>query len=150
MLKSRDRLYLEDLHVDQRFISAPATIDEQQIKRFADEFDPQPFHLDDEAAGDSLFGSLSASGWHTAAFTMRLITDSLPLAGGVIGAGGEVSWPKPTRPGMTLQVFTEITSIRPSRSRPDRGIVTMKSETRDQDGEVVQQLSGTLIVMRRP
>jgi acyl dehydratase len=150
MLKPSERLYLEDMYVGQRFISAPHQLDADQIKRFAAEFDPQPFHLDDAAAEQSMFGSLAASGWHTAALTMRMITQSLPIAGGVIGAGVELSWPKPARPGMTLQVFSEITSIKPSRSRPDRGIVTVRCETRDQDGEVVQLLNPTLIVMRRP
>ena len=150
MLKIVERLYFEDLFVGQRFTSGRQGIDEGAIKRFAEEFDPQPFHLDENAAASSFFGSLAASGWHTAALTMRLITESLPLAGGVIGAGGEVRWPKPTLPGMTLQVFTQITAIKPSRSKPDRGIVTIRSETRDQSGEVVQLLTGTLIVLRRP
>jgi acyl dehydratase len=150
MLKAREQLFLEDLYVGQLFISAPHRLDEEQIKRFAEEFDPQPFHLDEAAAKDTLFGSLAASGWHTGALTMRLITESLPLAGGVIGAGGEIAWPKPTRPGMTLQVFTEVISIKPSRSKPDRGIVTIRSETRDQDGDPVQILTGTLVVIRRP
>lgn len=149
MLKSSKRLYLEDLYVGQRFISPPHELDADQIKRFAAEFDPQPFHLDEAAAKQSMFGSLAASGWHTAALTMRMITESMPLAGGVIGAGGEVSWPKATRPGMRLQVFSEITSIKPSRSKPDRGIVLARCETRDQDGEVVQLLTPTLVVMRR-
>jgi acyl dehydratase len=150
MLKASERLYLEDLHVGQRFASAPHQLDADQIKRFAADFDPQPFHLDEQAAEDSFFGSLAASGWHTAALTMRMIAESMPLAGGVIGAGVELSWPKPTRPGMTLQVFSEIISIKPSRSRSDRGIITVRCETRDQDGEIVQLLTPTLIVMKRP
>src|SRR5258705_13524570 len=94
------RLYLDDLQVGQRFTSAAHSIDEAQIKAFAREYDPQPFHLDDVAAKGSLFGGLAASGWHTAAITMRLLVESgLPIAGGVIGAGGEVNWPRPTHPG---------------------------------------------------
>lgn len=149
MLKTSELLHLEDLSVGQRFISAPHRLDADQIKRFASEFDPQPFHLDEEAAKQSTFGSLAASGWHTAALTMRMITESIPIAGGVVGAGAELKWPKASRPGMALQVFREITSIKPSRSKPDRGIVTLRCETRDQDGEIVQLLTPTLIVIRR-
>jgi len=150
MLKVCERLYLEDLHVGQRFASGQHLLDEEQIKRFAGEFDPQPFHMDDEAAKKSMFGSLAASGWHTAALTMRLIAESVPLANGVIGAGTDITWPKPTRPGMALRVFSEITGITPSKSKADRGLATMKSETRDEQGEVVQILNARLIVFRRP
>lgn len=144
-------LYLEDLAVGDRFTSAEHALDAQQIKAFAGEFDPQPFHLDDEAAQRTLFGGLAASGWHTAALTMRLlVTSGLPLAGGIIGAGGELSWPRPTRPGDRLHVVSEVTEITPSRSRPDRGMVTMRSETRNQRGEVVQVLVSRLVVPRRP
>src|SRR5712691_8147953 len=98
-------LFLEDLHAGQRFSSGPHTIDEAQIKEFAAQFDPQPFHLDGEAAKATLFGGLAASGWHTAAITMKLLVESgLPLGGGIIGSGGEISWPRPTRPGDTLTV----------------------------------------------
>ena len=95
------RLYLEDLAVGQRFESRRELVDPEAIKAFAREFDPQPFHLDEEGAKLSLFGGLSASGWHTAALTMRLIVESVPLQGGVIGLGGELSWPRPTRAGDT-------------------------------------------------
>jgi acyl dehydratase len=144
------RLYLEDLEVGRRFTSAQHLVDEAQIKAYAAQFDPQPFHLDDAVARATLFGGLAASGWHTASITMRLLVDSgLPLAGGIIGAGGEVSWPKPTRPGDTLQVVSEIEEVTPSRSRPDRGMVRVRSETRNQRGEVVQVLIAKLIVPRR-
>jgi acyl dehydratase len=149
MLKTCARLYFEDLYVGQRFSSAPSLIDDGQIKRFAAEFDPQVFHLNEEAAGQSFFGSLAASGWHTAALTMRMIAESVPLAGGVIGAGGEIAWPKPTRPGMSLEVFTEIVATKTLRSKPDRGIVTIRCETREQTGDVVQHLTATLIVRKR-
>ena len=112
---------------------------------------PQRFHLDDAAAKDTLFGGLAASGWHTAAFTMRLIVGGgAPLAGGVIGSGGEIAWPRPTRPGDVLQVFSEVLEVTPSRSKPERGAVTLLSETRNQRGEVVQTLKSRLIVPRRP
>jgi acyl dehydratase len=147
---TQDRFYLEDLQVGQRFSSGTHALDTEQIKAFAREFDPQPFHLDDGAAQATLFGGLAASGWHTAAITMRLLVESgLPLMGGIIGSGGEVTWPKPTRPGDILRVVSEIAEIAPSRSRPDRGMVRVRSETRNQRDEVVQVLIAKLVVPRR-
>ena len=144
------RLYLDDLHVGQRFESASHVVDAAQIKAYAREFDPQPFHLDEEAAKHTLFGGLAASGWHTVAITMRLMVEGgLPLAGGIIGSGGEISWPQPTRPGDALSVFSEIVEVTPSRSRADRGAVKVRSETRNQRGEVVQTLLARLVVPRR-
>jgi acyl dehydratase len=143
-------LFLEDLHVGQRFASASHKVDEAQIKSFAAQFDPQPFHMDAETAKATLFGGLAASGWHTAAITMKLLVESgLPLKDGIIGAGGEISWPKPTRPGDTLTVLSEIEEITPSRSRPDRGTIRVRNETHNQNGEIVQVLVGKLIVPRR-
>lgn len=143
-------LYLEDLHVGQRFKSATHALDEAQIKTFAAQFDPQPFHLDAASAKGTLFAGLAASGWHTAAITMRLLVDGgAPIAGGVIGAGAEIAWPKPTRPGDILQVESEILEVTPSRSRADRGTVIMRSETFNQRGEVVQTLTAKLVVPRR-
>src|SRR5262249_50523708 len=125
-------LFLDDLAVGQRFSSASHTIDDAQIKAFAAQFDPQPFHLDRQTAKTTLFGGLAASGWHTAAITMKLLVESgLPLRGGIIGTGGEISWPKPTRPGDTLHVLSEIEEVIPSRSRPDRGTIRVRSETRN-------------------
>ena len=150
-VQHREGLYLEDIHPGQRFTSGSHLIDEEQILAFAKEFDPQPFHLDDEAAKDSLFGGLAASGWHTAAITMRLQVESgLPLAGGIIGAGGELAWPRPMRAGDLLQVESEVLEVKPSQSRPDRGMITVRSETRNQRGEVVQILTAKLIAYRRP
>jgi acyl dehydratase len=143
--------YLDDLQPGDLFTSAEHVLDEAQIKAFAAQFDPQPFHLDAEAAKATLFGGLAASGWHTAAITMRLLVGGgLPLAGGIIGAGGEISWPKPTRPGDVLHVDTEVVSVTPSRSRADRGMVTVRSETRNQQGDVLQQSVYKLVVPRRP
>ena len=141
--------FLDDLSVGQRFSSGSHTIDEAQIKAFAAQFDPQPFHLDGEAAKATLFGGLAASGWHTAAITMKLLVQAgLPLRGGIIGSGGEVSWPRPTRPDDTLTVVSEIEEITPSRSRPDRGMIRVRSETRNQHGETVQILIAKLVVPR--
>ncbi len=143
-------LYLEDLEVGRRFTSATRGVGEEEIKSFAREYDPQPFHLDAESAKATLFQGLAASGWHTMALTMRLLVDGgAPIAGGIIGAGGEISWPRPTRPGDVLQVESEIVEITPSRSKPDRGMVTMRSETKNQRGEVVQVLVAKLVVPRR-
>jgi len=142
--------YLEDLSIGQRFVSANHALDEAQVIAFARQFDPQPFHLDHAAAAKSLFGGLAASGWHVASITMRLIVgDSAPFAGGVIGAGVELSWPRPTRPGDVLHVDTEVIEITPSRSKPDRGIVTVRSETRNQADEVVQVMTSRLVVPSR-
>jgi acyl dehydratase len=125
-------------------------LDAGQITAFAREFDPQPFHLDDEAAKATLFGGLAASGWHTAAVTMRLLVQSgLPIAGGIIGSGGELSWSKPARPGDALSVESEVLEITPSRSRPDRGSARIRSETRNQNGEIVQTFTARLVVPRR-
>src|SRR6266852_4517343 len=126
-------LYLQDLHVGQRFMSGVYRMDEDRMKKFAAEFDPQPFHLDDEAGRRSVFRGLAASGWHTAAATMRLlVTGGFPLAGGMVGLGANIVWARPTRPGDTLQVESEIVEIRPSRSKPNQGIVTVRCITLNQ------------------
>jgi acyl dehydratase len=144
------RFFLEDLKVGQRFSSGSHALDEEQIKAFAAQFDPQPFHLDAAAARSTLFGGLAASGWHTAAITMRLLVDGgAPIAGGVVGAGGEISWPRPTRPGDVLTVESELVELVPSRSKPDRGMATLRSETRNQRGEIVQVLVAKIVVPRR-
>jgi acyl dehydratase len=145
-----EKLYLEDLTVGQRFTSPSLTVTEDEIKTFAAQYDPQPFHLDDDAARRTLFGGLAASGWHTAAMTMRMLVDGgAPLAGGIIGGGGEIAWPRPTRPGDVLHVEGEVVEIIPSKSRPDRGMVLMRSETKNQNGEAVQISTMKLVVPRR-
>jgi acyl dehydratase len=142
-------IYLEDLSVGDVFNSKTHEIDAQQIKTFALAFDPQPFHLDHAAAAATLFGGLAASGWHTAAITMRLLVASVPVGNGIIGAGGEISWPKPTRPGDMLRVTSTVLDITPSRSKPDRGMVAMRSETRNQHDDVVQVFTSKIVVFRR-
>jgi acyl dehydratase len=144
-------LYLEDFAVGQRFTSATHAMDVEQIKTFAAQFDPQSFHTDEVAAETSFFQGLAASGWHTAAITMSLLVKSgMPIAGGLIGAGCELAWPRPTRPGDVLQVESEVLAVTPSRSRPERGMITLKSETKNQKGEVVQVLTSKMLVWRRP
>ena len=144
--------YLEDFVVGQRFGSGRATLDAAGIKGFAAAYDPQPFHQDDEAAARSIFGGLAASGWHTAALTMRLLVESeLRPGGGIVGAGvDELRWPLPVRPGDHLQVESEIIEVRPSKSRPTQGVVRARVTTRNQNGETVQVFVATFIVPRRP
>ena len=144
------RLFLDDLYVGQRFTSGTYRMDEERIKAFAAEFDPQPFHLDEVAAQGSVFRGLVASGWHTAAVAMRLlVTGGLPLAHGIIGLGGELTWPKPTRPGDTLRVESEVTEILPSQSRPNQAIVKVTSTTLNQDGEPVLVFAAKILVFKR-
>jgi acyl dehydratase len=144
-------LYLEDLHVGQKFVSGTHRMDEARIKEFAAEFDPQPFHLDEAAAKASVFGGLAASGWHTAAVAMRLLVDGgLPLGNGIIGLGGDLAWPKPTRPGDTLHVESEILEIVLSRSKPNQAIVKVGSITLNQEGEPVHSFTSKCLVFKRP
>ena len=144
-------LYLEDFHVGQRFTSGTHALDSAQIKAFAARFDPQPFHLSETDADKSFFQGLAASGWHTASITMSLLVKSgMPIAGGLIGAGGEITWPRPTRPGDVLQATSEILEVTPSRSRPERGMITVRTATKNQKGEVVQILTSKMLVWRKP
>ena len=144
--------YLEDFSVGQKFGSGRLHIDADRIKTFAREFDPQPFHLDDEAARASIFRGLAASGWHTAALTMRLLVESeLKPAGGIVGAGfDEFRWPLPVRPGDELRVEIEVLDVRPSKSRPDLGVIKIRTTTLNQKGEAVQVSVGNLMVPRKP
>ena len=150
-LQQLEPLYLEDLWVGQKFTSGTYMMEAARIKEFAAEFDPQPFHLDENAAQSSLFNGLAASGWHTAAVAMRLlVTGGLRFANGILGLGGEIAWPKPTRPGDVLHVESEIVDIKPSRSKPDQGIVTVRGTMLNQNGEAVYVLTAKLLVVRRP
>jgi acyl dehydratase len=146
-----EHLYLEDLRVGQRFTSETYLMEASRIKEFAAEFDPQPFHIDESAAEASVFKGLAASGWHTAAVAMRLlVTGGLPFANGLVGVGGEVAWPRPTRPGDILHVESEIVEITPSRSKPQQGIVTVRATMFNQNRELVYVLTAKLLVVRRP
>ena len=141
--------YLDDLRAGQRFTSGRLEIDADMIRAFAREFDPQPFHLDEGAARGTLFRGLAASGWHTAAITMRLLVcGGLPIAGGIVGRRGEVEWPGPARAGDVLVVESEVVSIEKSASHPERGRVVVRSETKNQRGETVQIATMTLVVPR--
>ena len=153
MTVDRMRYFLDDLSAGQRFGgSARVRIDAARIKAFAGEFDPQPFHLDEDAARASIFQGLAASGWHTAALTMSLIVagDFQP-AGGFVGAGvDEVRWPQPVRPGDELRVESEVLEVRPSRSKPTQGIVRVRTTTFNQNDQVVQVSVANLVVPTRP
>jgi acyl dehydratase len=144
-------LYLDDMKVGQKFTSGTHLMEENRIKSFAAEFDPQPFHLDEAAAQTSVFKGLAASGWHTAAVAMRLlITGGLPFASGAAGLGGEIEWPHPTRPGDTLHVESEIIEIIPSRSKPNQAIVKVRSTTMNQNNEPVQIFTAKILAFKRP
>ncbi len=146
-----EQFYLDDLQVGQRFASGTYLMEEARIREFAAEYDPQAFHLDKRAAEASVFRGLAASGWHTAAVAMRLlVTGGLPFANGIIGLGGEVAWPRPTRPGDVLHVESEIVEITPSRSKQHQGIVTVRGTMLNQDKEAVYVLTAKLLVFRRP
>jgi acyl dehydratase len=145
-------LYLEDLAAGQLFRSGTAAVDRDRLTAFAAEFDPQPFHLDEAAAASGPFGGLVASGWHTAALTMRLLAGGeFKVAGGLVGAGvEEIRWPRPVRPGDVLRVESEVLEARPSATKPDRGVVRLRSTTFNQHDQPVMIQVATLIVPRRP
>src|SRR5437899_6562676 len=142
--------YFEDLKAGDRFKSGTYKVTEEQIISFAREFDPQPFHLDPAVARQTMFKGLIASGWHTAAITMRLFVQTLNFAEGAIGLGvDELRWPNAVRPGDVLQVETEIVDLRESRSKPSHGIVRIRNVTTNQRGEVVQTMFASTLVLRR-
>jgi len=146
-----DTNYFENFSAGMTFRSPSIDVDADAIVRFAREFDPQPFHLDAQAGAASFFGALVASGWHTAALTMRLLVESgLAIAGGLVGAGGEIKWPAVLRPGDSIHVETEVIATRPLRSRPDMGMITVRSRTITGAGAIVQELTANLFVPRRP
>ena len=143
--------YLEDYAVGQTFGSGRIRVDKERIKSFAAEFDPQPFHLDEALAAGTIFRGLAASGWHTAALTMRLLVDGeFKPAGGIVGTGfDEFRWPRPVRPGDELHVESEILEVRPSKSRPDQGLIKVRTTTLNQNNEAVQVQVGNLLVPRK-
>ena len=144
--------YLEDYAAGQKYAGASRLrVDADRIRSFAAEFDPQPFHLDDAAAQQSIFRGLAASGWHTAAMTMKLLVASgLDPAGGIVGAGfDEFRWPLPVRAGDELRVEVEVLEVRPSKSRPDLGIIKIRTTTLNQHGQAVQVTVGNLMVPKK-
>jgi acyl dehydratase len=142
-------LYLDDLAVGMTFSAGPELLSQEAIIAFAREFDPQPFHTDPEAAKQTIFKGLAASGWHTIAITMRmLVNGGMPFAGGSIGFGAELSWPKPVRPGDSLSVKCEVIDITPSRSKPNQAIATLRTTTTNQNDETVLVLTSKNLVFK--
>jgi len=142
--------WFDDLKVGDRFQSEAYAVTEEQIIEFAREFDPQDFHLDRATAEGTIFKGLSASGWHTAAISMRLFVRTLNFADGAIGLGvDEMRWPNPVRPGDVLRVETEIVDLRPSRSKPEFGIVRIRNVTTNQRDEIVQTMFASALVRRK-
>ncbi|MBC8090232.1 MAG: MaoC family dehydratase [Phycisphaerae bacterium] len=151
-MASPQTFYLEDFAVGQTFTSVETVVTEAEIIAFGTRYDPQPFHTDPEAAKSSIFHGLAASGWHTAAMTMRMFVDSdLKPAGGLLGAGVEaLDWPRPVRPGDTLHVEVEVVSVRESQTKPTQGMVVVQANTKNQHGETVQSFRPKLVVPKRP
>lgn len=144
--------YLEDFAAGQVYRSSRLQVNKEQILAFASQFDPQPYHLDEEAARKSVFKGLAASGWHTAAMTMRLLVQSeFQPADGILGVGlEELSWPRPVRPGDELRLESEVLEVRPSRLRADRGVIRVRTTTFNQNNQPVQIFTGNLLVPCRP
>lgn len=150
-IRTTDALYFDDLEPGMKFTTGSLSVSAEEIITFAKQFDPQPFHTDEMAAEQSLFKGLAASGWHTASLTMRLmITSGIPMANGSIGAGVEINWPTPTRPGDELHVVMEVQEVIPSASKPDRGIAVVRNRTFNQHGQVVQDMTAKMLSFRRP
>ena len=147
---AKQKVYLEDLHVGRNFSAGSYEMTEQRMKEFAAEFDPQPFHLEEEAGARSILKGLAASGWHTAAATMRMLVESdLALSEGIVGVGGELSWPRPTRAGDVLRIECEVLEILPSRSKPMQGIARIRTTTLNQRDEVAQLFTSSVVVFRK-
>jgi acyl dehydratase len=142
-------LYFEDLSAGMTFTAGPIKISEAEIIAFAKEYDPQAFHTDPVRAENTVFKGLAASGWQTMGLTMRMIVEAVPLAGGVIGFGGEISWPRATRPGDELSIECEIIEITPSRSKPNQAVATIRTVTRNQNGETVQVFTSKNLIFKR-
>jgi acyl dehydratase len=149
--KPQAGLYLDDFAIGQIFRSDSVTVTREDIKAYAAQFDPQPFHLDEVAAKSTLFDGLAASGWHTASLTMRLLVDGgAPIAGGIIGSGAdELRWPRPVRPGDRLRAISEVLEVEPSRSRPEQGRLRLRTTTLNQNDEPVLVFIANLVVPRR-
>ncbi|WP_338412127.1 MaoC family dehydratase [Psychrobacter raelei] len=143
------QLYLEDLKVGDKWISGEVSLSEAEIKDFAKDYDPQPYHLDNERARDTFFGTLVASGWQTAGVTMRLMVQTIPIATGLIGAGAQISWPAPTYPNDILHIEAEVVDIKASKSKPDRGMVVVQINTFNQNQQIVQRFTCTMLAFKR-
>lgn len=146
-----NKLWLDDIKVGTRFETEKYEVSHEDIVNFARQFDPQPFHLSDQAAAETFFEGLAASGWHTAAITMRLlVTSGFSIATGIIGASVEVAWPSPTRAGDVLHVELTVENVKVSASQPDRGFVTVTYNTINQEGKTRQRTTANLLVFKKP
>lgn len=145
-----NNLYLDDMSIGDVFESSEEyELTKEEIISFASQYDPQPFHTDPIAAEDTFFKGLAASGWLTAAISMRLTVRSFPLADGLIGTGVEISWPSPTRVGDRLKVKVSVIDVKPSKSKPSQGIVTYETITTNQHGEVRQKLIARVLSFKK-
>ncbi len=144
--------YLEDFPVGVRRRLGSKLVDEDEVIRFATEFDPQPFHVDKEAAAQSFYGGVIASGWHTCSMTMRIMVDNYLIDAAALGSPGidELRWLRPVRPGDTLTVYSTVQEMVPSKSKPDRGVLTTLSEVENQTGEIVMTMRGKTMMKKRP
>lgn len=146
-----NKLWLDDIKVGARFETEKYEVSHEDIVNFARQFDPQSFHLSDQAAAETFFEGLAASGWHTAAITMRLlVTSGFSIATGIIGASVEVAWPSPTRAGDVLHVELTVENVKVSASQPDRGFVTVTYNTTNQEGKTRQRTTANLLVFKKP
>ncbi len=144
--------YVEDFPVGVRREIGSRTVDEAEVIRFAKEFDPQPFHIDKEAAAAGFYGGIIASGWHTCSMTMRLMVDGYLSDSAALGSPGidELRWLRPVRPGDTLTVYSTVAGVKVSTTKPDRAVMTTKTEVENQNGEIVLTMLGKTMMKRRP
>lgn len=145
-------MYFEDFHAGQEIALGSRTVSEAEIIAFARDFDPQPFHIDHEAAAASMFGGVIASGWHTCSMMMRMVVDGIMASSSSMGSPGvdKVRWILPVRAGDTLSVTYLTTAVKASGSKPDRGVVWSTWRAVNQHGEVVCTIEGMGMFGRRP
>lgn len=148
-IRPQSKLSLEDFSVNDEFVSREVEVTLDEIRSYAAKFDPQPFHLDEMVAEKSFFQGLAASGWHTAGLAMRLLVDTVPIESGIIGAGSEIRWHLPVRPGDRLRSVIAVKSVDKSASRPDRGLIQIEMKTSNQDGKLCQTILARLVVFCR-
>lgn len=148
----RPQMFYEDLTLGATYRSPTIEVSTEEAIAFAQRYDPQPFHTDAAAAARSVFGGLVASGWMTAALTMRLmVSGEFHFGPGVVGLGIDtLRWPRPVRPGDKLTAVVEVMAMRPSGSKPEYGIVKIQTTTTNQQGEIVQSMVSNILMPRRP
>lgn len=149
---SQPKWYFEDFEVGKTIDVGSRVVTEEEIIDFATKFDPQPFHVDKQAGERSIYGGIIASGWHTCGMIMRLMVDGFLHDAASLGSPGvdEIRWLKPVRPGDTLSVSMTALEMRPSASKPDRGVIVTLWEAKNQHGELVATIKGMGLFLRRP